>query len=89
MRGNKAVIANVRMVTDMVPAPQCYVIANSRKWLDRIVFKNEAVFTHFQTRPNAGLATEIAYQAITFGLGLMKFLGSWRAYMQNKEAAED
>src|SRR4029077_20146803 len=45
MRCDEAVVADGRMMTDMIATPQRDVVANSDKRLNGIVFENEAVFT--------------------------------------------
>src|SRR6266481_3709653 len=45
MRCDEAVVADSRMVANMITAPQCDVVTNSDKRLNGVVFKNETVFT--------------------------------------------
>ena len=43
MGGNKAVVANERVMADMIAAPQHHVVTNFYEWLHRVIFKNEAM----------------------------------------------
>ena len=47
MRSYEAMILDGGMVTNVIAAPQCYVVANSDEWLNGVVFENEAVFADF------------------------------------------
>jgi hypothetical protein len=65
MRGNKRVTSNIRMMTDMVTAPQRDIVTNMRKWLDRIVFKNETIASDGMLVEDCCARTDIACQVVT------------------------
>lgn len=59
VRGDKAVVLDHRMMADVVSAPKHDVIANFDEWLDRIIFKDKAVFAQNRIRPYKCPATDI------------------------------
>jgi hypothetical protein len=39
-------VTNLRMVADMIPAPQCNIVTYQNKWLDGIVLQNKTVIAN-------------------------------------------
>lgn len=66
MRGDKTIVLDHRMMTDVVSAPKHDVIANFDEWLDRIIFKDKAVFAHNRIRPYKCPATDVTRWPIPF-----------------------
>ena len=58
-------------MSQMVATPQNAILANSRKWLNDIIFKNETMLTYFRIWGDGGLLANVAGQCIAFSLCLL------------------
>ena len=59
MRSDKAVITYGGMVADMISTPESYIVSNSDKRLDGIVFENETIFSNGKIRPGRCFRTHV------------------------------
>src|SRR6266478_5480983 len=68
MRCDEAVVADGRMMTDMIATPQRDVVANSDKRLNGVVFENKAVSTDFACVEHSATGANIAGESVAQGL---------------------
>ena len=53
-------IADPAVMSYVIPAPQCDVVANGGKWLDGVVFKNETVLADAALIQNGGTGLPVS-----------------------------
>ena len=67
MRGNKTVVGDSRMMSDMITGPQDTIIANFYKRLDYIVLQNKSILANI-TGMAYGIITYISIKAVSSDL---------------------
>ena len=65
--GDEHVVSDAGVVSDMVTAPQCRVVADSNEGLDCVVLKDEAVLADVVTVENGRARTDVARESISGG----------------------
>lgn len=66
--------SDIRMMTYVVTAPQRDIIADMRKWLDRIVFKNKTITPEGMPVEDCCARTDIACKIVTESQPGLEFL---------------
>src|SRR5262249_25834271 len=74
VRRQEAMVLDDRIVADVVAAPECHVVANLHKRLNRVVFENKTVVADGMVRQETATTTHVTHELVTKRFHLMIFL---------------